>query len=860
MFKFAIVLFFVFLFAPTQLHAADTDIIINEIAAHEQSDYEWIEIYNKGSEVVDIAGWKFFESNTNHGITAYRGDMVIEPGEYAVIANKADKVAQKYSTFTGTLIDSSWSSLSESGELIALKNKSGNTIEQFTYISAPDRALERKDPTSSDYTSANWSEHASANTIGGQNSNYSAQQQQQNQNPDTSQQQSRYVWRPSRGVVLFNELVSDPTDMEREWIELYNATQTSIILEGWTIEDGDGGIVRIAGTLGVKDEERYVVIPLSDGFLNNSGDRIVLRSADSIVIDTLTYGSWDDGDITDNAPRAVDPFSLARIGAGVNSFNNRDDFRVTATPTKNAANAISEKESSNDTSPEAQGVIRITEILPNPVSNESTEEFIELYNSGEIAVAIDGWEIVLLSGMKYIFPRGEILMPKEYRAYSRKTTNLALKNSGGERVRLYAQNANRASDEVRYAENVVRGQGYARDSAGRFQWTKQPTPGAQNTFTNDNRPPDVVIEGPLSGRVNDPLTFDASDTRDPDGDPLSFEWHFGDGTVSAGSIVNHAYADEDAFSILLKVSDGKTTVARPHHIIIEEERATIAASIPIAPLPSRKNYRSIKNTNNITSKSTQAKTKKSESLNIVSLSKTRSLKYGSRVQVEGVVSAQPGLVSASAFYIAGSSGIQVWNPKKQFPQLTRGDKVVVSGILKKNNKELAVKITDEKDIVIKESASEPEPRDVKTADISEQTEGWLVRVSGTVANMRWPNVYLDDGEDGVRVYVSKNADIEKEQFRAGDTLTVTGIVSETAAGYRILPRDNNDIVAVRASDSQTGQTQGENAGREPQAITIPAHEDPRASTMRYFYVTLIAALVLAAGLFAQYYLDRKKQK
>src|SRR3989338_4657163 len=138
-------------FVPRIVFAADQDIIINEIAAYESGDYEWFEVINTGTTAVDMTGWKFYEANTNHSISAYRGDFIIEPGEYAVIANKADKVAQKHTAFTGTLIDSSWSSLNESGEQIALKSSGGTTIEQFTYISATDYALERKNPGQNDY-------------------------------------------------------------------------------------------------------------------------------------------------------------------------------------------------------------------------------------------------------------------------------------------------------------------------------------------------------------------------------------------------------------------------------------------------------------------------------------------------------------------------------------------------------------------------------------------------------------------------------------------------------------------------------------------------------------------------------------
>lgn len=41
--------------------------------------------------------------------------------------------------------------------------------------------------------------------------------------------------------------------------------------------------------------------------------------------------------------------------------------------------------------------------------------------------------------------------------------------------------------------------------------------------------------------ANDPLTFDASDSEDPDGEIVQYLWDFGDGTTGEGMIITHAY-------------------------------------------------------------------------------------------------------------------------------------------------------------------------------------------------------------------------------------------------------------------------------------------------------------------------------
>ena len=254
--------FFISIFiVPTHVFASEQDIVINEVAAYESSDYEWIEIYNKGSEKVDITGWKFYEEATNHKLTAFRGSFIIDPGAYAVIANDGAKLASKYPAYTGTIFDSSWSSLSEKGEEVGLKNGQGKTIEQFTYLATSKGSLERKNAALADSTSTNWIEYIGKNTLGAQNSVSSASstsqtQQQSTQSQSTSSvtqdQAAQSAWIPGRGDVLINELVSDPEEGEKEWIELFNPTRNEIELSGWTVENGSRNTVMLSGKSALK--------------------------------------------------------------------------------------------------------------------------------------------------------------------------------------------------------------------------------------------------------------------------------------------------------------------------------------------------------------------------------------------------------------------------------------------------------------------------------------------------------------------------------------------------------------------------------------------------------------------------------
>ncbi|MBI2639038.1 lamin tail domain-containing protein [Candidatus Peregrinibacteria bacterium] len=162
----AIIVLFLWIFYPFSMLAEEVPpmpaLIITEIAAFEQSETEWIEIYNESETSIDLTGWKFFEDETNHGLSVFRGDFLLDSNEYAVIANKADLVAQKYPEFIGTLFDSNWGSLKEEGEEIGIKDADGNFLERFIYPqTGSSTSLERiaTEPM-------NWTPHPTSHSMG----------------------------------------------------------------------------------------------------------------------------------------------------------------------------------------------------------------------------------------------------------------------------------------------------------------------------------------------------------------------------------------------------------------------------------------------------------------------------------------------------------------------------------------------------------------------------------------------------------------------------------------------------------------------------------------------------------------------
>jgi chitodextrinase len=83
-----------------------------------------------------------------------------------------------------------------------------------------------------------------------------------------------------------------------------------------------------------------------------------------------------------------------------------------------------------------------------------------------------------------------------------------------------------------------------------------PSENIQTSDSNDAPIANASAGEPYSGQVNEPITFNASYSSDPDQDVLSYSWNFGDGTNSTGKIVSHVYTAVGVYNVTLTVSDG----------------------------------------------------------------------------------------------------------------------------------------------------------------------------------------------------------------------------------------------------------------------------------------------------------------
>ncbi len=74
-------------------------------------------------------------------------------------------------------------------------------------------------------------------------------------------------------------------------------------------------------------------------------------------------------------------------------------------------------------------------------------------------------------------------------------------------------------------------------------------------FVIQNRRPVAQFALPAPAPAESEVVFDGSASSDPDGDPLSYVWDFGDGVTGTGREVTHRFANDGMFTVELRVFD-----------------------------------------------------------------------------------------------------------------------------------------------------------------------------------------------------------------------------------------------------------------------------------------------------------------
>ncbi len=113
------------------------------------------------------------------------------------------------------------------------------------------------------------------------------------------------------------------------WVELYNPSVYDIDLNSWILSSSTNQVT-LNSIIKSKD---FLVVNIN----LSSSDKILLKK-DSNVIDSVAFGSFNDGNAADNAPSPLVPKSVARKSDGYDASSDKLDFIILDLHTKGLSN------------------------------------------------------------------------------------------------------------------------------------------------------------------------------------------------------------------------------------------------------------------------------------------------------------------------------------------------------------------------------------------------------------------------------------------------------------------------------------------------------------------------------------------
>ncbi len=157
---------------------------------------------------------------------------------------------------------------------------------------------------------------------------------------------------PCDRKVVINEVQVDGTS---EWVEIYNASTCAVTVGGWRLayrssSDAPGGASYSFGTAESLAPKQFFLIATAafvgkkdatfNGGFGNSGGQVGLLDDTMKLVDAVGYDTGTSGMYTEGQPTVLPGSgkSVGRSSDGVDTNNNKNDFKLFNTPTPGAGN------------------------------------------------------------------------------------------------------------------------------------------------------------------------------------------------------------------------------------------------------------------------------------------------------------------------------------------------------------------------------------------------------------------------------------------------------------------------------------------------------------------------------------------
>ena len=186
----------------------------------------------------------------------------------------------------------------------------------------------------------------------------------------------------------------------------------------------------------------------------------------------------------------------------------------------------------------------------------------------------------------------------------------------------------------------------------------------------------------------------------------------------------------------------------------------------------------------------------------ISIAEARSLPLGTVVTIDGAVTVPSGAFSSSTFdqgfAIQDRTG-GIYVSTSDNLGFTLRQQVRVTGTLADTVLPGLLVLVDVTDVKAHGSGPKVAPLPVATGDVNEETEGSLVRITGTISQPIVNDlpfgfiIVVNDGSGDINVFVCASTGIDVSGLSQGQTIEVTGFSGQFADHFEVDPRRQDDI-------------------------------------------------------------------
>ncbi len=542
----------------------------------------------------------------------------------------------------------------------------------------------------------------------------------------------------------------------------------------------------------------------------------------------------------------------------------------------------------------ATNTVVINEVLYDPSGSDPGQEWVELYNAGDLSVDLTGYELNAASGDYYKFPSLSLKSKSFVTVHWGKAgvddddeANLYTGSSGfatigntKSSITLFNSATHSKSTIVDYLEYGLAGQTWESTAVSAGIWTVgdfiadskegsslglnmdgadtdtssdwqsfiAPTPNLANK-TPVTYPSEIYLSEylpyPASGNEWIEIYNGNSETKTLTGWQIDDLAGGGSSPKSFSSLVpGKGFLKIDLAASFFNNGGDSVRLLRPDGTVADETSFTLSYKANAFARDSGNSWQE-------TTKSTPGEINVINSpVHSLTVTEIKKLLTGTRISTEAFVTAPPDLLGDNDFYIHDATGGIKVHCTCSLSSTSFGleAKIKISSSIEESDSEKYIK-TDSV-AILEKNQPQTETDSIGTGEINEVNEGNLVKITGLVDHLDGTTFYLNDGSGLAKVYIKDSTGVVRPDLESGQLVRVIGVVSQSgtlkdgSANYRLLPRFQGDIEILSVTKEELSAGDSGLGGQVLGAVTQLPVTGPGDDFGRFGFFLLFLGLNL----------------